>query len=233
MPTNFSMIKRGSTKKQFNGKPTKKTVAIQKEEKPLKKSMLINSAVVTVRDPSKSTENLCKNLRKVLSPDCLTKLDINPKMQDLADVAHQLLVKQIIYLSEHVAKVAILPNGPTYVFDIISYEDNFKNFSTEIYKSAPFLTFDGKSPLKQLFQHFGQSEKDSKRVLHFHFKDELVHIRHFMKTTEDTEDNFKVHLREIGPKVTLRFSEKIDGVFPDLKLRLKFKNRFSTDEAED
>lgn len=200
------------------------------EEKPLKRSMLINTAIVTTRDPSKTTESLCKNLRKILSPDCLSKMEVNPKMQDLADVAHQLLVKQIIYISEHHIKIASLPNGPTYLFEIVSYDNTFKNFSPEYYSSVPFLTFDGKSSIKPIFQEFGQSNSaDFKRVLHFHFKKDLIYIRHFFKSTEDTEDNFRVHLKEIGPKITLKFIEKTEGVLPDLKIKLKFRNKFSNE----
>lgn len=221
--------KRNSDKKnklQFKKKSYNRTII--EDEKPLKRSMLINTAVVTVRNPSKETEALCKNLRKILSPDCLSKMETNPKMQDLADVAHQLLVKQIIYISENHLKIASLPNGPTYVFEIVSKENTFKNFSPEYYSTIPFLTFEGKSPIKPIFQSFGQSSSiDFKRVIHFHFKEELIYIRHFFKTVEDTDDNFRVHLKEIGPKITLKFIEKITGVLPDLNIKLKFRSKFS------
>lgn len=220
------------TNGKFNRRTVKKAVPVE-EEKPLKKSMLMNSAVVTVRDPSKNAESFCKNLRKILSPDCLNKMEINPKMQDLADCAHQLLVKQIIYISEHDVKIAILPNGPTYTFKIAAYENSLKNFPSEFYRNAPFLTFDGKSSIKPVFQGFGQNSADFKRILHFHFKHDLIYIRHFLKTTEDTDDNFRVHMKEIGPKITLQFIEKTEGVLPELKIKLKFRNKFATGDNED
>lgn len=216
-------------KGKFNRKQIKKQPEGE-EEKPLKRSMLTNSAIVTIRDPSKKCEGLCKNLRKILSPDCLTKLEINPKIQDLADVALQLFVKQIIYISERDVKISVLPNGPTYSFDLISYENSFKNFPGEIYSTSPFLTFEGKSPIKPIFQSFGQVSPDFRRILHFHFKHDLIYIRHFLKTTEDTDDNFKVHMREIGPKITLKYIDKAEGVLPELKVKLKYRNKFSATE---
>jgi rRNA maturation protein Rpf1 len=229
--------KKIAPKGKFKRRTVKKAPVVKEEEKPLKKSMLMNSAVVTVRDPSKKAENFCKTLRKILSPECLNKMEINPKMQDLADCAHQLLVKQIIYISENVIKIATLPNGPTYSFEIISFDNSFKNFTSDLYRTVPFLTFEGKSPLKQVFLQFGKSAQDSdadfKRVLHFHFKSGMIYIRHFFKTVEDTDDNFKVHLKEIGPKITLKLLEKVEGVLPELKIKLKFRNKFANNDDED
>lgn len=191
------------------------------EEQVQKKSMLINSAVVTVRNPSKKVEGICKQLRKILSPDCLFKIETNPKLQDLLDTSNQLLVKQVIYISENQIKIANLPNGPTHTFQIIEYENNFKSYSNEIYKIPPFITVDGKSSLKPLFLGFGQNNKISKRVVHFHLKDDLIYIRHFTTHTEDLDDKFKVCMKEIGPRFTLKELDTTGGVFPEMKLKVR------------
>lgn len=193
----------------------------QSEDQTLKKSMLINSAVVTVRNPSKRVEGICKQLRKMLSPDCLFKIEMNPKLQDLLDTSNQLLVKQVIYISENQIKIANLPNGPTHTFQIVEYENNFKSFSNEIYKIPPFITVDGKSSLKPLFLEFGQNNQISKRVVHFHLKDDLIYIRHFTTHTEDLDDKFKVCMKEIGPRFTLKLSKTENGVFSDMGVKVR------------
>ncbi|ELA42082.1 uncharacterized protein VICG_00931 [Vittaforma corneae ATCC 50505] len=185
----------------------------------VRKSMLIYSAVVSVRHPSKKAEAVCKQLRKILSPDCLSKIEVNPKLQDIVDVAAQLLVKQIIYISENEIRIALLPTGPTYSFKIIEYENNFKNFPNDIYWTTPFITFEGKSSTKTLFQNFGTMNRSARRALHFHFDDDLVHIRHYATSIQNTDENFVVHLKEIGPKLALKLLEVKNGVFPGMNLK--------------
>lgn len=206
-----------------NKKEKKQTKEVQtnEPESSFKKSMLLNSAIITVRNPSKRVKALCKYFRKILSPDCLTKLEANPKIQDLLYVSQQLLIKHIIYISELEITIASLPNGPTYLFKIIDFEDNFKNYSNDIYNNPPFLTFNGKSNIKPLFQQFGVTDKSSKRALHFHFDDSLIYIRHYLISDRDTDDNFVVRLEEIGPKITLKLIETNNGVFTHLGLKNK------------
>lgn len=194
----------------------------EKNETP-QKSKRIYSVVISVRSPSRKSEIICKQLRRLLTPDCLSKMEINPKLQDVADVSADLLVKQILYISEHNIMIAPLPNGPTYVFEIVEYEDNFKNYSSELYKDIPFITFNGKSELKQLFKDFGTEETLSKRVLHFHFKNELVYIRHYSFATIDGDDNIVVQLKEIGPRFTLKCLKTDTGVLASTGL--KFNRR--------
>lgn len=223
-----------------SGKPAKYSEPenTAENEAKLKKSLLINVAVVTIRNPSKRIEALCKHLRKILTPNCLTKLEINPKIQDLVDVSAQLLLKQIIYISEKEVQIACLPSGPTHYFEIADYQDNFKNFASDLYKSLPFITTDGKSELKPVFQGFGASDKVDRRSLHFHFRYDFVHVRHFLQGVETLDDKFKVKLKEIGPRLTLKFIETKPGIFPKLSLekpgrrayRLKVEAMKSTNE---
>ncbi|KAM0681025.1 hypothetical protein GINT2_000808 [Glugoides intestinalis] len=224
------------------GKPAKyaATENTEEDEAKLKKSMLINTAVVTVRNPSKRVEALCKQLRKILTPNCLMKLEINPKVQDLVDVSEQLLLKQIIYISEKEIQVACLPSGPTHHFNIADYRGDFKNFANDLYKNPPFITTDGKSELKPVFQAFGSSNNVDRRSLHFHFRYDLIHIRHFLQGVETLDDKFKVKLKEIGPRLSLKFIETKTGIFPKLSLekpgrrayRLKIEAMKSTSEQE-
>ena len=189
-------------------------------EKPvIIKAPLTNTLVVTVKSPSKPNENLCKQLKKVFSPDCLTKLQNNPKMQDVIDVSSQLFVRQIVHISEQELKIVTMPTGPTYTFQIVEYDSLFKNYSMDLYSSPAFITIDGKCDYKHIFQNFGKNEAGFKRALHFYFKDDLVYIRHYCTSTEDLDDKLKVCLREIGPKLTLKFKDIKDGVFPEMKIK--------------
>lgn len=211
-------------------RPSRKTPS--RSEKPvedisaaLQKSKRIYSAVVCVRSPSKRCEAVCKQLRKILTPECLSKMEINPKLQDVADVSSELLIKQIIYISEHNITIASLPNGPTHTFKIVEYDDNFKNYPSDLYRTVPFITFEGKSSLKTVFQSFGTEDSLSKRVVHFHFQNDLTYIRHYSVSTVDTDDNFVVRLKEIGPRLTLQLTATDNGVLPGSGIKFNRRRR--------
>lgn len=201
-----------------------------KNSVPQEKAPLINSLVMTVRSPSKNVEVLCKQLKKILSPDCLNKLDLNPKIKDVIDVSDQLLVKQVIHISGKELKIARMPKGPTYTFSILEYVDNFKNYPIDLYKSPAFITFDGKCDYKHIFEGFGKKSAGFQRVLHFHIIDDVIHIRHFCSSTEDLDDKFKVCLKEIGPRLSLKLKDIKDGVFSELNIK---KTRFYRTQAQD
>jgi len=207
--------------------PTKKSRTQTEEDTTasLQRSKRLYSAVVCVRSPSKKSEAICKQLRRILTPDCLSKMEINPKLQDVADVSAELLMKQIVYISEHSITIASLPNGPTYTFKIVEYEDNFKNYQSDLYKTVPFVTFEGKSSLRSVFQSFGTEETLSKRVLHFHFINDLTYIRHYTVCTEDGEDNFVVRMKEIGPRLTLQLTGTDSGVLPAMGIKFNRRRR--------
>jgi rRNA maturation protein Rpf1 len=208
-----------STRKSRREMWRKRTAGEENEDVVLKKSMLTNILTMTVRDPSKVTEGLCKQLKRIFAPNSLTKLENNPKMQDVIDVCDQLFVKQIIYLSKDEIKIAVMPSGPTYVFSIEEYDDNYKNFPMDLYKHPAFITTEGKCSYKHIFEGLGTDEGEFSRALHFYFKEDLVYVRHFCTSTEDLEDKFKVCLREIGPKLTLKLKKIEEGVFSDMKIK--------------
>lgn len=189
------------------------------EDKEIKKSDLINILTMTVKNPSKATEGLCKQLRKIFMPNSLNKIEINPKMQDVIDISDQLLVTQVVYLSKDEIKIAVMPKGPTYTFKIDEYDNNYKNFTMDLYKEPAFITTEGKCSYKNIFECLGTGEGEFKRALHFYFKNDLVYMRHYCTSTEDLEDKFKVCLREIGPRLTLKLMKLEDGIFPEMKIK--------------
>lgn len=202
----------------------RRQLKIQEHEKrfenvEIKKAELINILTMTVRDPSKITEGMCKQLRKVFMPNSLTKLEMNTRMQDVIDVSDQLLITEIVYLSKDELKIAVMPKGPTFIFNIVEYDNNYKNFSMDLYREPALITMDGKWAHKNIFEGFGTRGGDSKRALHFHFKNDLIYIRHYYISTEDLEDKFKVGLKEIGPKLTLKLKKIEEGVFPEMNLK--------------
>lgn len=189
------------------------------EDNAVKKSLLTNTLVMTVRSPSKNCEALCKQLKRVFAPNCLTKLETNPRMQDVIDVADQLYVRQIVYISENEIKIACMPLGPTYTFAIAEYQNTYKNYPAELYKHPAFVTVDGKSSYGHVFQRFGKNEAGFRRALHFYFYGDLLHIRHYCTSVEDLEDKFRVSLKEIGPRLALEFRGVTDGVFPEMGIK--------------
>lgn len=179
---------------------------------------LTNTLVMTVRSPSNATKTLCKQLRRVFAPNCLSKLEINPRMQDVIDVADQLYAKQIVYISEGEIRIACMPQGPTYRFSIIEYESEYKNYPADIYRYPAFITTEGKSSCDHVFQHFGKNETGFRRALHFCFDEDLTRMRHYCTTVEELEEKFKVSMREIGPRLTLRLKDVSDGVFREMNV---------------
>lgn len=212
-------MKRDGKKSSKLSKKDQKPAASTVEEKEVRKSTLTNTLVMTVRDPSKTSETLCKQLKKVFTPNCLTKLETNPRMQDVIDVSDQLHVRQIVHISEHEIKIACLPKGPTYTFSIVEYDNMYKNYPAEFYKLPAFVTMEGRSNYGHIFQHFGKNEAGFQRALHFFFSEDLVHVRHYCTSVEDLDEKFKVGLKEIGPRLTLKFRDVRDGVFPEMKIK--------------
>lgn len=191
---------------------------------------LVNTVVMTVKNPSKSTEMLCKQLKRIFSPNCLAKLEKNPKIQDVVDFSDQLLVKQIVHIAENEVKIVHMPKGPTYTFSILEYFDNYKNYPSDLYKSPAFITLDGKCEYKHIFESLGKNEAEFQRSLHFYVKDDIVFIRHYCISTENLDDKFKVALREIGPRLKLKLKNIKDGIFPELKVRKTYGYRRPLDK---
>lgn len=179
---------------------------------------LVNKVVITNRNPSKKSMKLCTQLRKIFDPDGMTNLkEKHPRVSDFLEVADHFLISHIITVSDMHIHVGVRPRGPTYVFKILEYDPEFKNFGAEIYKHPAFITFEGRSVLKPVFERFGKNEAGFRRALHFRFEDDQILVRHYCVGTKDTDDNFRVGLREIGPRLTLQLVEKEEGFYPNLR----------------
>lgn len=179
---------------------------------------LVNKLVITNRNPTKCSVKLCTQLRKLFDPECMTHLkEKHPRFKDCLEMADHYMISHIIVISDSVMQVGVRPNGPTHTFKILEYEDNFKNFHSDFYRKAPFITFDGKSALKTAFERFGRAEPGFKRTLHFLFEDEKIFIRHYSIKERDSDDNFVVGLKEIGPRLTLQLVNTECGFYPGLK----------------
>ncbi|KAI5150423.1 hypothetical protein ENBRE01_1488 [Enteropsectra breve] len=182
------------------------------------KGPLVNKLIITTREPSKESKKLCTQLRRICDPDCLTKLqDKRPRVQDYLGVADAFLISHIMVVSENSIQIGMRPQGPTHTFKILEYSNEWKNFSFELYKNPPFITFQGKSDLKPIFERLGKNAPGFKRALHISFEDDKIYIRHYCTSTEDLEDNWKMHLREIGPRLTLQHVKKEEGLYQQLR----------------
>ena len=185
------------------------------EEAPLK---LINKLVITNRNPNGDAKRLCTQLRKMLDPECLTHLkEKHPRLKDCLMMADHYLISHIVVVTGSEMQVGVRPTGATYSFKILEYEDNFKNYGPEFYKAPAFVTFEGRSPLRSLFEKFGRNEAGFRRSLHFCFEGDKIFVRHYWYRTEDTDENFRVGLREIGPRLTLQLTGIEEGLYPGLR----------------
>lgn len=185
------------------------------EEKP---PVLLNKLVITNKNPSKSTKKLCKQLRRIFDPDCLTNLkEKHPRIKDCLQMADFHQISHICIVSDAMIQIGDRIKNETYTFKILDYVDNFKNYGFDYYKTPAFITFQGSHQLRPLFERFGKNEPGFKRSLHFLFDGEQIHIRHYWYKTQDTEDNFKVGLKEIGPRLTIKLIKTESGIFESMR----------------
>ncbi len=75
--------------------------------------------------------------------------------------------------------------------------------------------------MKNLFSSFGKKAKPFKRVLNISEIDDKIYFRHYFYTVDDLEEKYKVSLKEIGPKITLKLINKEEGFFEEYKKSMK------------
>lgn len=167
--------------------------------------------VFTSKKPNKNIQNLCKQLRMILKPEVLldnenlhineTKLDRFATEMNLSHYVSVKLVQNCIEM-----ELVDRKTGIAIKYTITEYQNNFKNYSNEIYKEKPFLSTEGltKEELsftKELFNT--KQTKDFRRVLMFKREGNNLYIRHYLHKVANDTSNFVVKLFEIGPRLTL------------------------------
>ncbi|KAI4292581.1 hypothetical protein PAPHI01_1855 [Pancytospora philotis] len=192
----------------------RKAAKIEASAQEATKLKLVNKLVITNRNPTKAATKLCKQLRETFAPDCLTHIkDKHPRIKDYLEMADAHMISQIVVVSDKLLQIGCRPSGPTYSFRIVDYKDDFKKFSPELFRQPPFVTFDGRSDLKPVFERLGKNEPGFKRTLHFLFDGDRVLMRHYSMKQKDDTDNFVMGLREIGPSLTLELVKTEEGLF--------------------
>lgn len=184
------------------------------ESKPKIRTALKNKLVITSKKPSKPNKQLCLQLRKVFEPDCMANLkETSQRFRDCLEVADAFRISHLLFISADRIVIGQRPRGPTYSFKILEYKGGLESCPSEFYSKPAFVTFDGTSELKCLFERFGRTVEGFRRVLHFCFIDDIVYIRHYRTVMKDTDDNFVVGLKEIGPRLTLKYLGMENGFF--------------------
>lgn len=179
---------------------------------------LYKKAVVASKNALKDVRHLATQLKAILAPETITiPKNEKPDVCEYLEMGDHYQISHMIVVNKNIIKIGMRPTGPTYIFKIVEYVDNFKSFHPRFYLKPPFITFDGKSKLKDIFGRFGKNEDGFMRILHFNFEGEMVYLRHYARNIENNDDAMKVSLKEIGPRLTLSLISTKTGLFRELK----------------
>jgi U3 small nucleolar ribonucleoprotein protein IMP4 len=172
-----------------------------------------NKLVITTKKPKKKTKTLCEHMRRLLEPNVTAKLrDKGTTVKDYVGVADKYELSHFILLDARDIRIGVRPKGPTYVFNVVSYDGRMRPAQHRYFLRDPLITFTGESELRELFASLSSQPAEFDRNIHVHFEDGLIHIRHYAMVTKEEED-IKVGFNEIGPRLTLRLFKKTEGFF--------------------
>lgn len=175
----------------------------------------INKLIVTCKKPKKQAKIICKVLRRIFLPNVTFKLkDKSVGLKKLKSIGDEYKMSHYIVVGDRYIKIGHRPNGPTATYRIINFKDTIKKHNNSIYNEDPLITISGESNLSDMFIKLSHPGKLPTRNIHFHFNNDEVEIRHYKIETKE-EDNVKVGLNEIGPKLTLKLLKIQDSFFPD------------------
>lgn len=175
--------------------------------------VFMNKLVITTKKPNKRAKLLCRQVRRMLEPNVTAKLkDRNTTIEPYLSIADAFELSHFILIDSRDIKIGVRPNGPTFVFNIVEYNPKYVNLGSEFYSEDAHITFTGESEFKELFSSLSSSGKAFKRNIHVCFEDDLIYIRHYGVLIKE-EENIKVGFNEIGPRITLKFIKKMDGLF--------------------
>lgn len=175
----------------------------------------INKLIITCKKPKKQAKTLCKALRKLFLPNVTYKLkDKKTSIKKLKSIGDEYKMSHFIVIGDNYLKIGQRPNGPTAIYRIINFKDNVKTYNNLIYNEDPLITISGESNLSDVFLNLSHPGKLPTRNIHFHFENDEVEMRHYKIETKE-DDNIKVGLNEIGPKLSLRLIKVQSSFFPD------------------
>lgn len=209
--------------------PTQRSRATETIEQPAEAASSdvarVNKLVITTKTASKATKHLCTQLRRAFDPDCLSKLrEFHIRFKDCLAVADAYRISHLIIVSDRTIQIGQLPHGPTYTFKILEYDAINGTAPSELFALPALISLDGRSELKSLFQHFGRTEPIFRRVIHFACEGDVVHLRHYRSNVQTTDENFKMSMQELGPRLSLQLISREDGFYKKLKADLKRKH---------
>ncbi|WUR02286.1 peter Pan-like protein [Vairimorpha necatrix] len=174
----------------------------------------INKLVIPSKNAKKQGKILCTHLRKLFLPNTTYKLqDKNISIKKYKTLADELKMSHFIVTGDNYIKIGERPNGPTITFSVEEHSTKIRPFNNQIYSSDPVITFSGKSEHEEFFKKLSHPGKTPMRNLHFAFNGENIEIRHYKIETVEEED-IKVGLTEIGPRLTLKIKKIEDSFFP-------------------
>ncbi|ORD93653.1 hypothetical protein ECANGB1_1801 [Enterospora canceri] len=176
-------------------------------------SDLNEKLIYTTRKANKTCANLVKHLRLMLRPKSLKSFkETYTNEKEIEKFANEFLISHVISVkqvnTDIMLQIKNRRNSKIHKFEVVEYDEIFKDFTNETYKENPLLSFSGfgaEKEIKELFEKMhGKKEKTFKRVLAFHKEDDLIFIRHYIHRITDNTKDYVVSLKEIGPKITLK-----------------------------
>ncbi|KAF5141614.1 brix domain protein [Vairimorpha ceranae] len=174
----------------------------------------INKLVICSKKPKKRAKTLCTVFRKLFLPNTTYKLkDKNVSVRRYKSLGEDLKMSHFIVTADNYIKIGQRPNGPTFTFSIEEFEEKMKIFSNAIYSTDPLITITGESKYNDFFTNLSHPNNTPERNINFHFENDFIQIRHYKIETVE-EENIKVGLTEIGPRLTLRIKKIEEDFFP-------------------
>lgn len=155
---------------------------------------------------------MCKQFRKLFLPNVTYKLqdkNISVKRYKLIDDEYKM--SHFIVVGEDYIKIGRRTEGPTITFSIEEYEENMKNLPSSYYETDPLITCSGESELIDFFKELSHPWNIPTRNIHFHFEEDRIEMRHYKIETME-EEEIKVGLTELGPKITFKI-KKVEDTF--------------------
>ncbi|KAL6121008.1 hypothetical protein NUSPORA_02149 [Nucleospora cyclopteri] len=194
-----------------NSKYHKKAINNKTVTKKINKHEFCNKLIFTVKKPSKKIEKLCKQLRRIFMPLSLPNIkETSIKQKDCEKFADEFSISHLIFVYEKNSKIYVditdRIQNETHNFELVKYDETFKNFPNVMYKEHPFISMSGNNNQTELFfrKMYKEYKGNFKRILHFEFEDDFIFIRHYCYRINDNEKNYKVKMTEIGPRIDLK-----------------------------
>jgi U3 small nucleolar ribonucleoprotein protein IMP4 len=174
---------------------------------------LVNKLVICCKKPKKKAKILCKQFRKMFLPNVAYKLkDENISVKRYKLVADDYKMSRFIVTGDSYIKIGRRTEGPTITFSIEEYDEKMKVLNNTFYETDPLITCSGESDLVDFFKDLSHPGNVPTRNIHIHFEDDRIELRHYKIETVE-EEEIKVGLTELGPRITLKIKKIEDSFF--------------------